>query len=228
MGEPIHRKIPRNKAGRDYVVGDVHGCFDLLTERLAYEGFNRAKDRLFSVGDLIDRGPDSEKCLSLLEKPWFHMVCGNHEEMFIDACRRGGGGSWLTSYGEWANRLSNDELNGWADQLEKLPISMTIEMNGYSAGLCHAEPDGLEWVGTRDNISSNQVMVWGRRVLRGNVRGTVQGVDITIHGHTPVELPTWVDNRYFLDTGAWFSGEMTLRQIDDIYKEYSDRQSLFG
>ncbi len=224
----MHQQIPPNQSGRDFVVGDIHGCFELLQDRLAYEGFDYSKDRLFSVGDLIDRGPESERCLSLLEKSWFFMVRGNHEEMFIDACRRGGGGSWLTSYGDWAQKLSHGELNSWADQLEQLPISMTLDLNGHLIGLCHAEPDGLNWVNSRDDTSSGQVMVWGRRVLKGNATGVVQGVDITIHGHTPVELPTWVDNRYFLDTGAWFSGELTVRKISDIHKEYSDRRSLFG
>lgn len=55
-----------NKVGTDYVVGDIHGCFTKLAEALDEVGFNFTKDRLFSTGDLVDRGPESEECLEWL------------------------------------------------------------------------------------------------------------------------------------------------------------------
>ncbi|MGL9724118.1 metallophosphoesterase [Sodalis sp. (in: enterobacteria)] len=39
------------------------------------------------LGDLIDRGPQSEACLPLLENPWFRSVRGNHEQMACPAHR---------------------------------------------------------------------------------------------------------------------------------------------
>lgn len=65
-----------NKTGTDYVVGDIHGCFSLLQAKLDEIGFDPTKDRLFSVGDLVDRGTESDKVLEWLSKPWFHAVCG--------------------------------------------------------------------------------------------------------------------------------------------------------
>lgn len=78
------RKLPTNSAGKDYVVGDLHGCFDLVLRLLEEVGFDESCDRLFSVGDLIDRGPDSLECLRLLEKPWLYAVQGNHEKMLLN------------------------------------------------------------------------------------------------------------------------------------------------
>ncbi|WP_242621095.1 hypothetical protein [Aeromonas salmonicida] len=43
-------------------------------------GFDPARDRLFSVGDLTDRGPDCTQVLEWLARPWFHPVCGNHDD----------------------------------------------------------------------------------------------------------------------------------------------------
>src|SRR3546814_9783902 len=80
----LHRHVAANKAGRDFIVGDLHGCLDLLQVELDRLDFDRAKDRLFSVGDLIDRGPDSMGCLRLLREPWFFSVRGNHEDMLLD------------------------------------------------------------------------------------------------------------------------------------------------
>lgn len=47
-----------NLKGKDYVVGDIHGCYSLLYTKLTQLGFDFSKDRLISVGDLCDRGPD--------------------------------------------------------------------------------------------------------------------------------------------------------------------------
>jgi len=65
---------PANKLGRDLVVGDVHGCVDALRYLLNEIGFDGARDRLFSVGDLVDRGSDSLAALDLLDQPWFYPV----------------------------------------------------------------------------------------------------------------------------------------------------------
>ena len=63
----MHIFIPKNIKGRDFVVGDIHGHYDLLKTELKTVGFDKQKDRLFSVGDIIDRGPKSEECLTLLD-----------------------------------------------------------------------------------------------------------------------------------------------------------------
>ena len=39
-----------NLSGRDFVCGDIHGCFDLVESFLNKIGFDKTKDRLFSVG----------------------------------------------------------------------------------------------------------------------------------------------------------------------------------
>ena len=57
---PIQR-FTRNTTGRDLIVGDIHGCFGRLANALTLIDFDPARDRLFSVGDLVDRGPDSRQ-----------------------------------------------------------------------------------------------------------------------------------------------------------------------
>ena len=73
-----------NTKGEDYIVSDIHGMYYKLLNKLDSFGFDFSKDRLFSVGDIIDRGPDSLKCVELLNEPWFFTVRGNHEQAAID------------------------------------------------------------------------------------------------------------------------------------------------
>lgn len=80
-------RMGRNRSGRDFVCGDIHGCFGALNSALCAHDFQPDRDRLFSVGDLVDRGPDSPSAFSWLDKPWFFAVRGNHEEMALDAAR---------------------------------------------------------------------------------------------------------------------------------------------
>ena len=72
-----------NSVGNDYIVGDLHGCYDLLVTALDNLDFNPTKDRLISVGDLIDHGQKNEECLNLLEEDWFYSVRGNHEDLML-------------------------------------------------------------------------------------------------------------------------------------------------
>ena len=77
------RRIPPNAAGRDFVVGDVHGCFRTLERALAELCFDPACDRLFGVGDLVDRGPHSADALVWLEHRFETVVMGNHERPLL-------------------------------------------------------------------------------------------------------------------------------------------------
>lgn len=58
---PLVRRFDRNPLGRDLIVGDAHGCLTKPRASLDAVGFNLERDRLFSVGDLVDRGPESDR-----------------------------------------------------------------------------------------------------------------------------------------------------------------------
>jgi len=80
-----------------YVVGDIQGCNEALITLLAALKFNRARDRLWITGDLVNRGEDS---LAVLRWCMAHDDClvavlGNHDlhllavaEGFVPAHRK--------------------------------------------------------------------------------------------------------------------------------------------
>lgn len=70
--------------GRTYAISDVHGMGHLLDQMLEKIAFSEA-DRLYVLGDLIDRGPDPAGVLDLaMERKNIIALKGNHEDAFVD------------------------------------------------------------------------------------------------------------------------------------------------
>ena len=118
-------KINPNVDGRDFVVGDLHGCYDELICLLEHVHFNYEQDRVFCVGDLIDRGPKSEDCLKLLREPWFFSSLGNHESMYLDYQRKIKMGNTTGMDNELI--FYYEQLAKYEDDIKKIPLGYIIE-----------------------------------------------------------------------------------------------------
>ena len=64
-----------------YAVGDLQGCLQPLKSLLARVAFDPAHDKLWLVGDLVNRGPESLETLRFLYRMRESLVCvlGNHD-----------------------------------------------------------------------------------------------------------------------------------------------------
>jgi serine/threonine protein phosphatase 1 len=219
MSAPLVRRLPANTLGRDWVVGDIHGAFDLVITAMRVSGFDRRVDRLFVVGDLVDRGDDSLRALKFLEQPYVHCLRGNHEDMWLGlyqdtipspevvlmasrAMRMGGLDWWF--------KAPPAERNALVAKFRELPIVIEVETPRGLVGMIHADvPAGMSWQQFVAAIEAGderatQTALWGRtRAHQGNTDG-VAGVGRIFAGHTPQDAIRRLGNVYLVDTGAIF------------------------
>ena len=222
------KHFARNLVGNDYAVGDIHGCFDKLQDALEAIGFDTSKDRLFSVGDLVDRGPQSDDVTEWLKLPWFHAVSGNHEDMAM---------RWPEGNMDSANYLCNG--GGWmianprarqveiADALSVLPLAIEVDTANGPVGLVHADCPDLSWTAFTTRLKSEMsnkarrslrdVVMWDRTRIESMDDRGVTDVHAVLVGHTPVRMPVALGNVLHIDTRGWRSdGYFTLININTM------------
>ena len=199
---------PINEQGRDFAVGDIHGHFSLLKDGLRAIGFDGNRDRLFSVGDLVDRGPESHLVSRWLEQPWFHAIRGNHEAMvcasvideeFADL--------HLSNGGEWLQEMPEDEQQRVIGKLMKLPLAMEVATPAGLIGMVHADMPFDDWTDfakdLREGLLSERdrdMCLWS---IARHARRYAQPVDrvrAVVHGHVTVPRMEVLGNVYFIDT----------------------------
>ena len=73
---------------RRLFVGDLHGCLAELNELLDRFGFRPGRDGLYSVGDVVGKGPDVPGTLRLLREAGARVVMGNHDHALVEAARQ--------------------------------------------------------------------------------------------------------------------------------------------
>lgn len=209
---------------RLFVCGDIHGCLGPLNERLDAIGFDKDRDHLFALGDLLDRGPDSQGVVRLLNEPWFHSIKGNHEDMLQQAFEKvearyrihhiNNGGSWFSCLGD----DDQAEIHGL---VADLPIAMTVTTNtGRSIGLVHADVFGADWDEFLSDLEDEDMQsfaMWKRAriylALERRPLAPIKGVDHVFFGHTPVDAPLHSENMSWIDTQCYRTGEITVIEI---------------
>lgn len=90
-----------------FIIGDIHGSLTELKELI--QDIDRSTTRIILVGDLIDRGKDSEGVIDFVRDNNIECVRGNHEDMLIECI------PYLIEGNKWALGDSDWYLNGGHD-----------------------------------------------------------------------------------------------------------------
>lgn len=233
-GEQRFRSFPLNTLGRDFVVGDIHGAFDLVIRGMRQVGFDRSRDRLFVVGDTVDRGDESIRALQFLRMPCVWSLAGNHERDWLEIYADGPPDDYaveaysrVTRKGlEWWVNAKPDDRDALIGIFKTLPLAAEIETSRGMVGLVHGEvPSGMNWQDFKAAIISGdpateKAALSGRARLKTNDVSGVRGIGRVFVGHTPSFTGLKrLGNVFYMDTGAVFGlmghadGALTMRQL---------------
>ncbi|MCK0195590.1 serine/threonine protein phosphatase [Ancylobacter sp. 6x-1] len=217
-----------------YAIGDIHGRLDLLKIMVKLiaadlDQYGREGALVVTLGDIVDRGPDSREVIELLAGNPFKVpyvaIAGNHEQMFLDFMghpRRGMG---------WCRQGGIETLRSYT-----VPTAGIMMGRGLSAAA-----ETLEWVMPPHHQQFLRSMRWGVRVpgfflCHAGVRPGVPLDEQTpedlfwireefldskedfgamvVHGHTVVPQIDVRSNRINIDTGAYQSGKLSCAVLD--------------
>lgn len=210
-------RLSPNEKGRDFVCGDIHGCFNDLEYALRRIKFDKSRDRLFSTGDIIDRGPDSHLAADYLCEKWFFPVLGNHEDMLAGFFRSLGGDFKNFDYqngSAWSREMPDSFLEKLCSLIDKLPLIITA---GDSL-IVHA---ALPPVSSLDKIEENperflDTILWNRGAYPPLV---TKGVARVYCGHTITDRVENYGGIINIDTGCFLKhygspGRLTVRELN--------------
>jgi len=211
---------------KTYAIGDIHGAYKALVQCFERAKFDYKQDRLIVLGDVCDGYPDVKQSIDeLLKVKHCDLVIGNHDMWALD----------------WALRGDKPEI--WTSQGGDRTMA---SYNGGPMPKAHIDflKNGQLWIERDDQVfvhggfnpdisfssHSAQALVWDRKLLdmawkiqvEGRKRKLGRYKDIFV-GHTTTELyntlqPIHVCNVWNIDTGAGWSGKLTIMDVDT--KEY--------
>jgi serine/threonine protein phosphatase 1 len=236
---------------RTFVIGDIHGNYKALVQCIERSGFNKLKDRLIVLGDWCDGLPDSKKVFSYLYSlPNKVMILGNHELFLLETlytkiCQpihyKQGGAATLKSFGYdiptevstfietalpyYIDEHNNLYIHGGIPGRFILPIKGCANITSIKNLLNKLPPPELAW--DRD-------LAFCINKLGGKTSALFKNLTHTYLGHTTTETfhslePISKRGITLLDTGAGWSGKLTMQNVETMEYFQSDLVSaLYG
>ena len=202
---------------RTYTIGDIHGCLPQLEALLKAidEDANGRPHQIITLGDYMDRGPNSKGVLDLLmTRPDIVRLRGNHEVMFMEAVSGGyselnffcthGGRQTMASFGvehpqeiEYRYKAFIRETKMYHEDARRIYVH---------AGISHRQPDMAK--------QNPDHLLW---IREGFLDVNTPFPKYVVHGHTPQDTgePDIRNNRTNCDSGCFFTGNLTAAVFDD-------------
>jgi serine/threonine protein phosphatase 1 len=172
---------------RVFFVGDIHGCSRTLRKLVSEIIGIRKSDRIYFVGDYIDRGNDSKGVIDFLlelreSRYRIFTIRGNHEQMLLES--ENGSEAFSLWLGNGGNETLKSFNAGSVSELDPVYIDFFSGTKYYIRTedflVVHA---GLNFF-SADPLDDTDSMLWIRNFP---VDETYLGGKLLIHGHTPAK-----------------------------------------
>jgi serine/threonine protein phosphatase 1 len=202
---------------RTFVMGDIHGACRALVQCLERSGFEKETDHLIFLGDVSDGWPETKQAIDeLLKIKNLTYIFGNHDFWTLDWMREG------VEDEIWMEQGGAATLKSYPDKVPLSHIEFLEQAKPYfildNKLFVHA---GIDW---RIPIEkqSMQIFLWDRKLAQTAMaihskspHENLTGYDEVYIGHTPVVAPPQrMCEVWFMDTGAGWSGKLSMMNID--------------
>jgi serine/threonine protein phosphatase 1 len=192
------------------VLGDVHGCYYTF-KKLLKDYFQPASQTMVQLGDLLNKGPHSAKCIEYcwhLERKHAGKVVflrGNHEQAFIDSFRQ----DLLKK--EHPKLLANIKAEGIKPKvLYKWLLSKPLSVQLGSLLISHAGISEASKDPYRLNLPHN--LLENRKPIQKLSLTQVVGHQVLSDGKPLFKAK---ENTWYIDTGAYLGQSLSALQITD-------------
>jgi serine/threonine protein phosphatase 1 len=204
---------------RIFIIGDIHGCLDMLNRLMDQIDWQPDKDRIIFLGDYIDRGRDPKGVVDYilaLSKCFANVECliGNHETNFLRYLSGEDRGLFLMN-GGWCTVESYQ-----GSELKELSALVPPDHMGFYESLktyIELEDYYIVHAGFRPHVALEdqtlEDMVWIRDAF---IYSDYDFGKKVIFGHTPFSEPLIMENKIGLDTGAVFGNRLTCLELPEM------------
>ncbi|MDO4263863.1 MAG: metallophosphoesterase [Deinococcus sp.] len=222
-----------------FVVPDLHGRADLLEAAIRYAEAHWPGWHLLNLGDAIDRGPQSLRCvtrlLELRAQGRATLLMGNHERMALDGpghfqrfTESGDPGAfrlamqglqwWMRAGGETVRQeLGSLTLENFPELLREYLTDLPRMVFVDEQGELHPQPPAGPSVmvthasppKAHRDYPNPMSAVLWLRPADGPF-ALPPGVTYSVHGHTPVRVAVQQEKQVYLDLGAYKTGRLAL------------------
>ena len=175
------------------IIGDVHGCYDLLRALLRELGYRSKRGsychphrQAIFLGDIIDRGPQIRPALELVramvERGQAQLLLGNHEYNLLAYCtpRQDGSGDYLHRHSPRRKRNLGQTLEQFDGRRERLlehvewlkrqPLFLQLSVGGQSFRCVHAcwHARAVSWLSRSGAGGERGAGFWQQSIVRGS------------------------------------------------------------
>ena len=222
---------------RTLAIGDIHGGYRALVEALELAKFDYENDKLIALGDVCDGWSETPEAIEeLLKIKHLVYIKGNHDDWAYRGLTKqrsffgfsGDSNAWLHHGGQATVSAYERRPDLLEKHIEFLKNARPYYLDENNKLFVHA---GIR-PGTPINETPEDVLIWDRNFWYSQYAGRNDGKEYNevYIGHTPtinfkgLRVPIIRRNTILLDTGAAFTGPLTIMDIET--KEFWQTQEV--